>query len=118
MTNYIETQARDGSEIRIEVEDVSKIGAGFSPKSAPNVTSETAKDAYNQTLNAIRACANGIADTIQSLEMQPNAASIDFAIKIDAEAGAMIAKSREAAQFRVSLSWKQEEEKQDEAEVK
>ncbi len=115
MTNYIETRAKDGSEIRIEVEIASKIGTGFSPKSTPNVTSESAKDAYDQTLNAIRTCANGIVDTIQSLEMQPNAASIDFAIKIDAEAGAMIAKSRENAQFRVSLSWKQEEEKQEEA---
>ena len=35
-------------------------------------------------------------------------ASIDFAIKVDATAGAMIAKSMNDAQFKVSLSWQKE----------
>jgi len=110
MTHYIETQAKDGSVIRIEVEDTSKAGVGFTSKPAPatDVSGDTAKDVYNQTLKTIQACANGVVETIQNLEALPSAASIDFAIKIDGEAGALIAKSREDAQFKVSLSWKQD----------
>ena len=116
MTHYIESQAKDGSEIRIEVEDNSKSGVGFSHRSSQaDVSNDDSKDVYDQTLNTIRACADGIIDTIQALETLPSAASIDFAIKIDSEAGAMIAKSRDEAQFRISLSWKQEAEEQKKA---
>jgi hypothetical protein len=110
MTHYIETQIKDGSTIRIEVADTTKAGVGFSRSSAATqISTEEAKDAYNQLLTTIRHCANGVIETLQSLEALPNTASIDFAIKIDAEAGAMVAKSREDAQFRVSVSWKQAE---------
>jgi hypothetical protein len=110
MTHYIETQTENGSSIRIEVEDTSKPTPGFTRQpSAADVSNEAVKDAYNQVLNTIRACADGVVDTIQNLESLPSAASIDFAIKVDAEAGVMIARSREDTQFRISLTWKQVE---------
>src|SRR5262245_3972430 len=110
MTHYIETQIKDGSTIRIEVADTTKAGVGFSRSAATTeISTEEAKEAYNQLLTTIRHCANGVIETLQNLEALPSTASIDFAIKIDAEAGAMVAKSREDAQFRVSLSWKQAE---------
>ncbi len=109
MVDYIETQTKDGAKIRIEVES-GKTGAGFSHQSSiSGGSSQAAKNAYSQTLDTIRACANGVVDTIQNLEALPSAASINFAIKIDAEAGAMIAKSGSEAQFKVLLSWKQVE---------
>jgi len=113
MTHYIETQAKDGSLIRIEVEDTSKTGVGFTPKQdrATDVSGETAQVAFDQSLKTISVCANGVIDTIQALDTLPSSASIEFAIKVDAEAGALVAKSREDAQFRVSLSWKQETDK-------
>ena len=115
MAQYIETFTKDGTSIRIEVESDSKLGGvGFaSQASRDNVSSEATKDAYDQTLNTIRGCANGVIDTIQNLETLPSTASIDFAIKIDPEAGAMIAKSGGDAQFKVSLSWKQAEPDKD-----
>ena len=118
MIHYIETQAKDGSMIRIEVEDTSKTGVGFTPKQdrATDVSGETAKDAFNQSLKTISACANGVIDTIQTLDTLPSSASVEFAIKVDAEAGALVAKSRDDAQFRVSLSWKQETDKSENAE--
>jgi hypothetical protein len=110
MIHYIETQTKDGSTIRIEVADTSRPSAGFARSTtSTHISTDATKDAYNQLLTTIQYCANGVIETIQNLEALPNAASIDFAVKIDAEAGAMIAKSREDAQFRVSLSWKQAE---------
>ncbi|MCK6627233.1 MAG: hypothetical protein L6R45_18915 [Anaerolineae bacterium] len=110
MAEYIETQTKNGATLKIEVESTSKVGAGFTRPSSPaNVSHEGVKDAYDQTLNTVRVCANGMVETLQGLASLPNTASIDFAIKIDAEAGAMIAKSIGDAHFKVSLSWKQAE---------
>lgn len=110
MAEYIETQTKDGATVKIEVEAASKVAAGFTrPAAAANVSHEGVKDAYEQTLQTVRVCANGMIETLQGLDTLPSAASIDFAIKIDAEAGAMIAKSLSDAHFKVSLSWKQVE---------
>jgi len=109
-TEYIETRTQDGSIIRIEVESGAKTKTGFSSQTTSAEEAEAVMtDAYEQTLATIRACANGIIGAIQSLAAPPSAASVDFALKIDAKAGAMIAKSGNEAQFKVSLSWKQAE---------
>ena len=110
MAKYIETQTQDGSTIRIEVKDTSKPTPGFTTKAASNnVSGDETKDAYRQTLQIIQSCANDIIETIQKLHTPPSSASADFAVRIDAEAGAMVATSKDDAQFRISLSWKQAE---------
>ena len=96
MIHYIKTFTQDGLPIQIEVEDTSKPAPGFARHTSPtDASNEAVKDAYDQVLNTIRGCAGGVIDTIQNLDTLPNSASIDFAIKVDSEAGAMIAKSRE-----------------------
>ncbi len=117
MADYIETKTKDGATIRIEVESASKIGAGFGHKTSGDSQDEdAAQNAYTQTLATINACANGVIDTLQNLEQLPSAASINFAIKVDADAGAMIAKSANDAQFKISLNWKQAEPEADKKE--
>lgn len=109
MTDYIETRTKDGGVIRIEVDTTAKAAAGFgSRQSTPsNLTHEAVADVYEQVLSTIRGWTNGFVETLQSLETTPTTASLDFAIKIDVETGALIAKSRDDAHLRVSLSWKQ-----------
>ncbi len=118
MTHYIETETSKGTLIKIEVEDTSKPATGFAsrPTSSTNVSGDNAHEAYQQVLQTVSSCADGIINTIQELQTQPNTAAVDFAIKVDAEAGAMVAKAREDAQFRISLSWKQAEAAEDEKE--
>ena len=117
MIDFIETKTSDGTPIRIEVESSSRSGAGFA-RSSPSTGAEAAQDAYHQILNTIRACANGVIETLQNLEAAPSAVSINFAVKIDAEAGAIVAKSMNDAQFKISLSWKQVEPDADEGKEK
>jgi hypothetical protein len=109
MTDYVETKTKDGATIRIEVDSGGKVGTGFGRTAAGDATTETASQSYAQVLDTIRACANGVIDTVQNLDAAPSAASIDFAIKIDAEAGALVAKHPGEAHFKISLSWKQAE---------
>jgi hypothetical protein len=107
MTHFIETETKDGKILRIEVEDTSKPTTGFTRTKPTNVSTEAVVDAYTQVLDAIAGVATGVLETVQNLDATPSSAAIDFAIKINSEVGAMVAKSREDGQFRVSLTWKQ-----------
>jgi hypothetical protein len=116
MADFIEMKTKSGATVRIEVTS-ERPGAGFGHQSSTRAGAGAGgTSAYDQTLEIIRACANDLIDTLQNLEAPPSAASIDFAIKIDGEAGAMIAKSGADAQFKVSLSWKQVEPDQEKKE--
>lgn len=109
-TEYIETQTKDGSTIRIEVEPGVKTSTGFGASAdSVSATGEAAATAFQGTLDTVHACANDMIDTLQSLDTPPSNASVEFALKVDAEAGAMIAKSGSDIHFKVSLSWKQPE---------
>jgi hypothetical protein len=115
MIHYIETQTKDDVKIRIEVDVSSRAGAGFTRQPAStDLSNEAVQNAYQETLDTIHGCANGMLETLQKMSSLPSAATIDFAIKIDAEAGPMIAKARDEGQFRVSLTWKQPESDKDE----
>jgi hypothetical protein len=109
LTDYIQTKTKDGRTIRIEVEAAAKVAAGFGGRqpSPVDVSTAAVDDVYEQVLNTVRDWANGFVETLQSLEAMPSSAAIDFALKVDAEAGTLVAKSRENAHFKVSLTWKQ-----------
>jgi hypothetical protein len=111
LTDYIQTKTKDGRAIRIEVESTAKVAAGFGGRHASpaDVSTAAVDDVYEQVLNTVRDWANGFVQTLQSLEATPGTAAIDFALKVDAEAGVLVAKSRENAHFKISLSWKQPE---------
>ncbi len=117
MTDYIETKTEEGATILIEVEPSPKMAPGFGHKPpSGDVSGDMSQEVYRRTLDTVRLCANGLIETLQNLEATPHTASIDFAIKIDPEAGAMVAKSGSDAQFKISLSWKQPDDTDDEDE--
>lgn len=112
MINYIETEAPDGTPIRVEIEPMPK-GVGFGKKPTAADDKSDTEQAYEKTLSTIRICATDIINTIQALPTPPQTAAVNFGIKIDGDAGAMIAKNTEMAHFKVSLSWKQGEDKKE-----
>lgn len=114
MADYIETQGKNGTVVRIEVERGGKQTAGFGRSSGEgDATTEATRDSYAQMLGVIQACAGGVVDTLQAMDPTPAAASIDFGIRFDVQAGAMVAKSIGESQFKVSVSWKQPEPEKD-----
>ena len=113
-TEYIETKAKDGSVIRIEVEPGAKSKTGFGGQVDATADGAAAANAYEEMFATIRTCANGMVDTLQSMDAPPKGASLDFALKIDAKAGPMIAKSGSNVHFKVSLSWHEPEPEKEE----
>jgi hypothetical protein len=102
-SNYIESIVGDDGQILIEVrEATSTVGFGAQPTEK---SKEKARNAFNQALHTIQLAASGVLETLNTLPEKPDTAKVDFAIKFDAEARAMIAHSSNDAQLRVSLSW-------------
>jgi len=113
-TEYIETKAKDGSIIRIEIEPGAKTKTGFGGQTDVPADNDAVANAYEEMLATIRTCANGMVDTLQSMDTPPKGASLEFALKIDAKAGPMIAKSGSNVHFKVSLNWHEPEPEKEE----
>ena len=105
MREYIESRVGNEGPILIEVSN-NKTAVGFGAHQSKE-EKEKADNAFNQALNTIRLAANGVLETLNTLPEKPDHVKIDFAIKIDADAQAMLAKSGSSdAQLKVSLAWR------------
>lgn len=102
-SNYIESIVGDDGKILIEVREATS-GVGFGAQPTEKARDKT-RDAFNHALNTIQLAASSVLETLNTLPEKPDTAKIDFAIKFDSEARAMIAHSSNDAQLRVSLSW-------------
>ncbi|HEY9761941.1 MAG TPA: CU044_2847 family protein [Trichocoleus sp.] len=64
--------------------------------------------ALGQAMGTIQALANRTMETINQLPRKPSEFELEFGIKIDAEAGALIAKGSEEGNLRVKLVWREQ----------
>ncbi|HEY85845.1 MAG TPA: hypothetical protein G4N96_12130 [Chloroflexi bacterium] len=105
MREYIESRIGNEGTILIEVSN-NKTAVGFGAHQSQE-DKEKADNAFNQALNTIRLAANGVLETLNTLPEKPDHVKIDFAIKIDSDARAMLAKASSSdAQLKVSLAWR------------
>ncbi len=106
MVEYIESKIGDTGKILIEVSD-NKGHVGFEVQATHEEKRKTANTAFGQAMDTIRLAAGSVLDALNGMEDKPDHVKVDFAIKIDSTAGAMLARadSRDA-QLRVSVGWK------------
>lgn len=109
MTDYIKSTVGENGKILIEVTD-NRGHVGFGVQQSNEEKKATANNAFSQAMDTIQMAAASVFDTLHGMENQPDHVKIDFAIKIDPVAGAMLARadSRDS-QLRVSLGWKMSE---------
>ena len=79
---------------------------------AEDMAGKSAK-ALDKAMSTIRQMGNRVTKTIKSIEVvdRPNKVELEFGLKLDAEAGAYIAKASTEASFKVVLTWEQPEKK-------
>lgn len=65
------------------------------------------KDVYEAGLELVRTCASQTVQGIEKLrrDARPDELQLALAIKLDAEAGAILAKSKAGAQMQVTMTW-------------
>jgi hypothetical protein len=111
MKRIIEFPLEDGNSILVEVEEAE--GPGMVPagrrgeKGAPERAQQTFEDAVEK----IRPAATAITKKLRALHDPPDQVAVEFGLKLNAQAGAIIAAASTEANYKVTLTWKREEQK-------
>jgi hypothetical protein len=104
MTTTTETGDLPGSRTSFLVEFPPRAGLK-DVTSKPEALSERSATAMNAAMSSIRDVADRVNSTVTGLIRQPEEVEVEFGIKLDAEVGALIAKTRVEAHMMVTLKW-------------
>lgn len=77
----------------------------------PEDIAKKSAEALEKAMLTIRSVANKTMVTIESLANKPSEVELEFGIKLNTEAGAIIAKTAGEASFKVKLTWEREDTK-------
>ena len=91
-----------GPEILI---DFPSEGGLIDVTSRPDVLAERSASAIDAAMGTIHEFADRVQSTVSRLVVRPAEVDVEFGIKLDAEAGALIAKTRIEAHIVVTLKW-------------
>ena len=96
-----------GEAVPVEVEPV-RAGLNFQPVSRDAAAGDLPKS-FAEALARVRPLADAVIETLSGLAARPDQVEIQFGIKLNAVAGAVIAKAGTEANFAVKLNWKRAE---------
>jgi len=91
----------NGGSVTIEVDE--RLGTVRAGKAAA-VVQEVA-ESFERTLGEVRDAASAALGQFRSMAQSPDEVEIKFGVKVDAQVGAVIAKSGLQGQFEIKLKW-------------
>jgi len=106
MKRLVEFPLQEGGVITVEV-DNALAPAGNTVRGV-NATAvmEKARQSFETALEGIKPAAGAIITKLRQMADQPEQMSVEFGIKLSAEAGAVVASTGVEANFKVTLMWK------------
>lgn len=106
MKRLIEFPLQEGGAIMVEV-DSSPAPTGKTVRGVtPAEVVEKARQSFETSLERIKPVAAAIIAKLRELSDQPEQVSVEFGIKLSAEAGVVLASTGVEANFKVTLMWK------------
>lgn len=101
--NLVEYQLADGGAVVVEVE--APMGEGTQRVSRPGESiPERVQTSFNEAIARLRPAADAVLQAFQGLNT-PTEIGLEFGVKFNAKAGAIIASVDSEAVFKVSLKW-------------
>jgi hypothetical protein len=97
----------------ILVEFAPRPGVQQASRLSPQDVAEKSAQALDKAMATIRQMGHRVSETVKSIDLvdRPDKVVLEFGLKLDAEAGALIAKASTEANFKVVLTWEQPDEK-------
>ncbi len=83
----------------------------LSPTELTKQLEERSKDAVNAAMRTIRLMANRTIATLDTMANKPSQVEVEFAIKLDAKAGALLASAGAEGSLKVKLVWNRDKDK-------
>lgn len=109
MKQLIEFPLEDGTSILVETEAAE--GSGVVRAARSEGVPEKARQTFEAALEKIRPAAGVIIQKLRTLHDAPDEITVEFGLKMSAEAGAIVAAGGVEANYTVTLKWKKEEKK-------
>lgn len=104
MARLIEFAVGGGQSIFVEAEDpaASVVTRGIGTQSIATRASQT----FEEAISRVRPAAEAIVAQMRNLAATPDEVVVEFGLTLSAEAGAFIAAAGTAANFKISLTWR------------
>jgi hypothetical protein len=112
MKRLIEFDLQEGGAIVVEVDEPEPEG-GFELTARPGEIVAKTGQTFENLLDRIRPAASAIIGKLRALSDAPDEMTVEFGLKMSAEAGAVIAAASAEANYKVTLSWKREQSVKD-----
>ena len=104
----VEFPLEDGSSVFVEVDEPE--GAGGTVRAArPGELAEKAQVTFEEAVQRIRPAAEAILGKLRDLQEPPDQVAIEYGLKLNAQAGAIVASASADAHYKVTLSWRRKE---------
>ena len=103
MKHLVEFPLEGSGSVLVEVDDTQagRVARG----TRPGEVAEKANQTFEAALDKIKPAAQAIITQLRGLNDEPDEVSVEFGIKLSAEAGAFIASAGVEANYKVSLKW-------------
>lgn len=109
MAKYVDFPLEDGENVRVEV-----LGDdGTVRRGEPKDVIEPTTLAFEAAMAKLKPICTTIVKQAKELVEQPEEFSVEFGVKLNAEAGMVIAKAAAKANLKISVKWKKAEKQKD-----
>ena len=108
MAQYIQFPTADGGTILVEVEEPE---GAVVPAARAGGVPEKARQTFEAAMERIRPVAGTLIAKLRGLHDPPDEVEVEFGLKMSAEAGAVVAAAGAEANYKVTLTWKREQKK-------
>ncbi|WP_338930545.1 CU044_2847 family protein [Streptomyces netropsis] len=105
MSDLLRFDLADHGSIMVEV-DADEPGIARASRVGNLITSTT--ESFETALDHVRRAADAALNGFRNMEARPDEVRIDFGVRLNAEAGAVIAKTGADGHLQVSLTWRRE----------
>ncbi len=105
MKRLVEFPLEDGSNIWVEVDEPE--GAGWNERVSRrgDKTVEKANQSFEKALDKVKPTANAVISKLRDLSYSPDEITVEFGLKFNAKAGAVLAAAGIEANYKVTLKW-------------
>ncbi len=105
MTEFARFELDGGGSVVVEVDEE----PGVSRASRPGRVLRDARASFEKALTDVRDAAATALDQFRAMSRPPDEVELKFGVKLDAEAGAVIARTGVQGQFEVKLRWRRDD---------